>query len=497
MEKIEEYNVKADELILHVSIIGGKGVTKTYHIEVPKIAPATRALIESIKHSLVRDVTVTTTEIVDPSSIYKLKEKFSERAAFMISSKIPSMDEATMKLLVNVLMQDMLGLGEIEYLSADENLEEIVIISSKEPVRVYHKTHGWLETNITVDTEARILNYANIIGRRVGRQITTLNPLLDAHLITGDRSNAVLFPISTKGHTITIRKFARDPWTLTDFIKNKTCTSKLLALIWLSVQYEMNVLISGGTASGKTSLLNVIMPFIPPNHRIVSIEDTRELQLPKFLYWCPLTVRQPNPEGKGEVTMLDLLINSLRMRPDRIILGEMRKRDQAEVLFEAMHTGHSVYATVHADSVTETIQRLINPPIEVPKNLLAGVNLNVVMFRDRRKGIRRVFQVGEFIPSVEDGGPTVRPNILYRWKPMTDEIVEHSASLRLFEELSRHTGMTLPQIERDILIKSKIIDWMVKNNVRHVDNVGEVLRRYYIDPDSVIETAGAYVEGSL
>jgi flagellar protein FlaI len=384
-------------------------------------------------------------------------------------------------------MQEMLGLGDVEYLLADEQLEEIVITSSKEPVRIYHKKHGWLETNITLENEDKILNYANIIGRRVGRQITTLNPLLDAHLITGDRANAVLFPICTKGHTITIRRFARDPWTLVDFIKNNTVTSKLLALIWLAIQYEMNVLISGGTASGKTSFLNICMPFIPHNHRIVSIEDTRELQLPKYLYWCPLTVRQPNPEGKGEVTMLHLLINSLRMRPDRIILGEMRKKDQAEVLFEAMHTGHSVYATVHADSVSETIERLVNPPIEVPQNLLLGVNLNVVMFRDRRRGLRRVFQVGEFLPTVEEGVARIRPNILYRWKPSTDEIVEHGTSSRLFEELSRHTGMTLAQIEKDILRKKAILDWMVKNNIRHVDKVGEVIRNYYLDPDSLFE----------
>ena len=123
--------------------------------------------------------------------------------------------------------------------------------------------------------EEQILNYSNMIARRVGRQITTLNPLLDAHLLTGDRVNAVLYPISTKGNTITIRKFARDPWTVTDFIDNKTCTSDLFALIWETIQYEMNILFSGGTASGKTTMLNVCMPFMPPNHRILSIEDTR------------------------------------------------------------------------------------------------------------------------------------------------------------------------------------------------------------------------------
>jgi flagellar protein FlaI len=496
MEKVEEYQVNIGDVAVKISILGGKGQTNVYHVDLPQIAPATKALLENIKRGLIREVVVSTTEILDPKSVVTMKKKFGERAEQLLKARIPSIHPDTSRLLISVLMQEMLGLGDIEYLTADEALEEIVITSSGEPVRVYHKRYGWLETNIKMTNEEQILNYANIIGRRVGRQITTLNPLLDAHLLTGDRANAVLFPVSSKGHTITIRKFARDPWTLTDLITNKTCTARVFALIWLAMQYEMNVLISGGTASGKTSFLNVLMPFIPPNHRIVSIEDTRELQLPKFLYWCPLTVRQPNPEGKGEVSMLDLLINSLRMRPDRIILGEMRKKDQAEVLFEAMHTGHSVYATVHADSIAETINRLVNPPIEVPKNMLMGVNLNVVMFRDRRKGIRRVFQMGEFIPAADDTGSGIRPNIIYRWRPSEDDIVEHSSSLRLFEELSRHTGMSLPQIETDLKRKQAILEWMAKNKIRHVDNVGEIMRQYYLDPNAVLEMSGEKLTAS-
>jgi len=114
-------------------------------------------------------------------------------------------------------------------------------------------------------------------------------------------------------------------------------------------------------------MLNAMLPFIPTNHRIVSIEDTRELQLPNFLHWVPLNTREPNPEGKGEVSMLDLLVNSLRMRPDRVIVGEIRRQKEAEVLFEAMHTGHSVYATLHADRAEQVLLRLTNPPIGIPE----------------------------------------------------------------------------------------------------------------------------------
>jgi flagellar protein FlaI len=486
MEETDKYKVEADGVKVDVTIKKSKGIIKVYNIDVPELSKPTLALVDEIKHELVVEVKVSAAEILDPKSMEGLKERFEEKAGEILKEKLPGIKEETKTFLIGTLLHEMLGFGEVEFLLNDGNLEEIVINSANEPIRVYHKKHGWLETNVVIKTEDKIQNFSNMIARRVGRQITLLNPLLDAHLVTGDRANAVFYPISNKGNTITIRKFARDPWTVTDFIENKTSDSSIFALIWLAIQYEMNVLISGGTASGKTCLLNVLMPFIPPNHRLISIEDTRELQLPKFLYWCPLITRQPNPEGKGEVTMLDLLVNSLRMRPDRIILGEMRRSREAEVLFEAMHTGHSVYATVHADSLNETIQRLINPPINVPSNLLGAVNLNVVMFRDRRKGIRRIYQVGEFITTEEAGKIGVKPNILYRWKPSTDSIVQHSPSLRLFEALSRHTGMSQSEINKELKIKKAILDYLVKNKIRSLEEVGKAMNQYYIDPDVVM-----------
>ncbi|MAG08611.1 hypothetical protein CMO89_04000 [Candidatus Woesearchaeota archaeon] len=450
--------------------------------------------MDDIRHKLVTEVTVSTAEILDPKVIASLKEKFRVKAEQFLKEKLPKIDDKTKNLLVGLLLHEMVGLGNIEFLLNDDFLEEIIVNSASEPIRVYHKKYGWLETNVSIDSEVQIQNYANTIARRVGKQVTTLNPLLDAHLVTGDRANAVLYPISNRGNTITIRKFARDPWTVTDLITNKTSNPEIFALVWLAIQYEMNILISGGTGSGKTSFLNVVIPFIPPNHRIISIEDTRELQLPKFLYWCPLVTRQPNHEGKGAVTELDLLINSLRMRPDRIILGEMRRKEQAEVLFEAMHTGHSVYATVHADSINETIQRLVNPPIEVPSNLLKAVNLNVVMFRDRRRSIRRIYQIGEFVTTEGSGKSTVKPNLLYRWKPSTDKIIFHGKSVRLFEELSRHTGMSQSEINNDLKTKTNILNYMVKNKIRDINAVGKIISDYSLDRESLISSVNKNIK---
>jgi len=483
---IESYAVESDGMKVKVKITGGENISKKYILCRPELGIATKAFLEEIKLDLISKVSISGSEMLDIKESEHVKNKFKVKAKLLLREKLTHLDQQTEQILIAILLQDMLGLGRVECLLSDENLEEIVIPSSNENIRVYHKKHGWLKTNIKVISEAKIQNYSNIIARRVGRQITTLNPLLDAHLITGDRSNAVLFPVSSKGNTITIRKFSRDPWTVTDLIQNKTCTTEIFALVWLCMQYEMSILMSGGTASGKTTLLNVCIPFIPPNHRVVSIEDTRELQLPEFLFWCPLTTRQPNPEGKGEVSMLDLLVNSLRMRPDRIVLGEMRKKEQAEVLFEAMHTGHSVYSTVHADTSAETIRRLINPPIEVPPNLLTAVNLNLVMFRDRRQGIRRVRQVAEFIES-EGELIGVKPNILYRWRPDTDQIVLHGKPLRLFEELNMFTGMSLNEIKKDIEEKKKILNWMVKKNIRSIEDVGKVMHDYYLDPKSLLK----------
>jgi archaeal flagellar protein FlaI len=460
-----------------------KNKTKTYNLDIPKINVATSALLQDMRNELITESTLNLQELSEQESFLRLKKKFTEETKIALKKKLPRIEKPTEDFLIGTLIQEMLGLGEIEFLINDPNLEEIVIPSSKENVRVYSKKHGWLKTNIKVPTEEKIINYANIIARRVGRQITVLNPLLDAHLISGDRINAVLHPINSKGNTITIRKFSRDPYTIIDFINNKTCSSEIAALLWLAVEYEMNILISGGTASGKTSFLNACMPFIPPNHRIISIEDTRELILPEFLYWTPMVTRTSNSEGKGEITMLQLLINSLRMRPDRIILGEMRKHDEAMVLFEAMHTGHSVYATVHADSAAETISRLVNPPLKVPPNLLKSVNLNVVMFRDRKKGLRRVLQLAEF----EADGERATSNIIYRWLAEKDEIVKHNESSRFFEEVSRHTGLSQKDIKETLKERKNILNFLSKNNIRSIEKFGKIMDKYYLDKFSLIK----------
>ena len=189
--------------------------------------------------------------------------------------------------------------------------------------------------------------------------------------------------------------------------------------------------------------------------------------------------------------MINLLVNSLRMRPDRIIVGEVRRQKEAEVMFEAMHTGHSVYTTVHANTADETIKRLSNAPIEIPTTMLEGVHLNVVMFRNRRLGVRRVLELAEFIPEKRGGTQKegLTANVLYKWHPASDKIEKNAESIRLFDELGLHTGLGLTEIQQDLDEKKIILEWMIKKDIRHIQKVGKVMATYYMDRDTVIEAA--------
>src|SRR3989344_2057437 len=482
---IEEYSLTVDGAKVKVSIEKlEEGFF--YNLTVPPIKIGTEALLDEIRKDLITLTGVGVGEIIDEKSIYRIKSRFIKDASKLIQEKIPRVKKDTEEFLTGILSQEMLGLGKIEFLINDPLLEEIVIVNSNE-IRVYQKKHGWLLTNVVLKSEDEVTNYANIIARRVGRQISVLTPLLDAHVVTGDRSNAVLYPIATKGNTITIRKFSRDPWTIIDLIGNKTVSKEIAALLWLAIEYEMNILFSGGTASGKTVFLNACMPFMPPNQRIISMEDTRELMLPKFLYWCPLVTRTPNAEGKGEVSMLDLLVNSLRMRPDRIILGEMRRQREAEVLFEAMHTGHSVLSTLHADTGTQTVRRLTTPPISLPPSDLDAIHLILVQYRDRRKNIRRTLEICEIAPGAKE--EEISTSTIYRWRPRTDSFELVGEPTKYLKELNLHTGMTKEEIFADIKNRATILRWMIANKMTDIEAVGRLMALYYSKPKEVLDIA--------
>ncbi|MBI2124372.1 CpaF family protein [Candidatus Pacearchaeota archaeon] len=466
---VDTYVLNVNDIVVDVSIVQKHNEpVPLYTISITNISDTTKIILEKIRDEFVAEETKSTEE----GDVSGIQEQFKSKILKLLVKYFPTADSKTMDMLINYILQQNIGFGNLDILLKDINLEEIVVNNAREPVWVYHRKYGWLKTNIFMPNESRIRHYSTMIGRDVGKEITLLNPLMDAHLKTGDRVNATLSPISSKGNTITIRKFAVRPWTITDFLKEGTITYEGAALIWTAVQNEMSIIVAGGTASGKTSMLNAVANYFPPNQRIISIEDTRELTLPKLLHWVPMETRLPNPEGKGGIEMLDLIVNSLRMRPDRIIVGEIRRKREAEVLFEAMHTGHSVYGTLHANNARETINRLTSPPIDLPKQILSGLSMIVVQNINRRTGRRRTLQIAEI---TQEGNARV----IMQLNPLKDSLEFVNEPSTMVETLNLYTGLSKEGMFEDIQSKIAVLKWVVGNNITDINKIGLLMSRYY------------------
>ncbi|MFH0874947.1 MAG: ATPase, T2SS/T4P/T4SS family [archaeon] len=477
---LDFYSITVSDIPLQIQIYAQKGhPVPYYHLSLLNITPETKLTIEKLRDKIITEISFDLVSKKNKDQEKEIKEQFKKKITEILKKNFPEIDEQSYHLLSNYVVITSLGLAELEFILRDPHLEEIVINNAKDPVWVYHRNFGWLKTNIKFNDENKIRHFATMIGRNVDRGITMLSPLLDAHLESGDRVNATLAPITAKGNTITIRKFAEKPWTIVDFLENKTLDYSVAALVWLAMQYELSVLIVGGTGSGKTSILNVFCNFFPPNQRIISVEDTLELRLPENLHWIQMQSRLPNPEGKGEITMLDCVINTLRMRPDRIIVGEVRREKEVEVMFEAMHTGHSVYTTFHASSVSEALARLTNPPINLPKNLLTSLGLIVVQNRNRRNGTRRTFQVAEV-------GNDGSPKIIMQYDFSSDEMLKTAEPESLFSTINLFSGLSPEQIYEDLQEKIAILRWLVKNKMKSVNDIGQIMSDYYTDKDSLL-----------
>ena len=490
-EVLEQYSFSEDNVQAQIQIIQlNEDNHPFYSLYVQTYGPYTRILLEEMRDKIASTISIEAIDLSDMAQAKELKQQFAEATKKQLALMLKGFPLETLDSLTGQMLHTLYGLGELELLMADNNLEEIAINSSKTPVTVYHRNYGWLRTNLIMPSEEQIQNLSAQIARKNGREITNLHPILDAHLLSGDRVNATLFPISSFGNTLTIRRFARKPWSIIDFIgKEHTMSVEMAAWMWLAMQYELSVLVAGSTASGKTSVLNALCVFIPAHQRVITIEDVRELSLPEYMNWnwVPLTTRNPNPEGAGGVSMLKLLLSSLRMRPDRLIVGEMRSRMEAETLFEAVHTGHSVYATIHADSARQVLRRLIEPPIAIPALEVESIDLIIVQYRDRKGNARRTYEIAE----IETGTSSEQITItdVFRWNPRGDSFEKLSEPTRLIQKLNLHTGMTEHEIHEEVMSRISILEWMLKYNYASMAQVGKIMHQFYANPVRVKEAA--------
>ena len=390
--------------------------------------------------------------------------------------------------LAHKLLRDIIGYGEIDPLIQDDNLEEIMINGIDKPVFVYHRKYGMMKTNITFSDEKELTDLIDSIARQINRRIDQESPILDGRLIDGSRINATIPPVSPDGPSLTIRKFKKDPLTIIDLIKSKTISIELAAFLWLCIDglgvKSANAIISGGTSSGKTTTLNALSSFINPKERIITIEDTLELQIPHE-HVIRMETRPANVENKGELTMNDLVKNSLRQRPDRIIVGEVRA-DEAITLFTALNTGHSGFGTLHANDARETITRLTNEPMSVPEIMIQAIDFIIMqnrIYAPSGVSYRRISEVAEIV-GIEEG--VVQLNKIFQWNPETDKIDNVSISSKTLSQIATLSGRPINELHKEIEKREIVLKHMVKYNIRSVNDVKSILDLYYKDSDNVL-----------
>jgi len=453
--------------------IPGKAM-KYYFIPTLRPTLIERRIINTIKEATTRLVSIAHFKIRNPDEkrfIYK--QKVLEIIKNNPSLRIP---QSRVSFYADAVVREMVGYGLIDDLVKDDQLEEIMIVGSKKPVYVFHREFEMMQTNIEFFSEQEIEDLVNKIAREIGRRVDVSSPLLDARLADGSRVNATIPPASISGGTLTIRKFREDPYSIIDLIRMGTLSSEAAAFLWICVEgmgaKPANLLISGGTGSGKTTLLNVLASFIPERERIITIEDTSELNLP-LKHWIRMESRPPGLEGTGEIKMDILTKNSLRMRPDRIIVGEIR-HEEAFTLFTAINTGHDgCMGTVHANSPEETLVRVTNPPMNVPKIMLAGLDFIIVEHRyhDRKKGtIRRISEIAEVYGALESNPKT---QTIFQRDPVKDVLERTLFSSEYLKELEAFTGLSREKIESEIELRKLFLENLLKSNVRELVEVNK------------------------
>lgn len=385
-------------------------------------------------------------------------------------------------------LRDIVGYGEIDPLIQDDNLEEIMINGINKPIFVYHRENGMMKTNIEFDDEKELMDLIDSIARQINRRIDQESPILDGRLLDGSRINATIPPVSADGPSLTIRKFKKDPFSIIDLINSKTISTELAAFLWVCFDglgvKSANAIISGGTSSGKTTTLNALCSFINPKERIITIEDTLELQIPHE-HVIRMETRPANVENKGELTMNDLVKNSLRQRPDRIIVGEVRA-EEAITLFTALNTGHSGFGTLHSNDARETITRLTNSPMSVPEIMIQAIDFIIMqnrIYTPSGVSYRRISEVAEVV-GIEEG--VVQLNKIFQWNPETDNIDNVSVTSKTLAQIANLSGKSLNEIHKEISDREIVLNHMVKHDIRSVGDVKGVLDLYYKDPEKVL-----------
>jgi len=378
-----------------------------------------------------------------------------------------------------VIKREVVGVGPLEPLVRDPYIEDIHVIGPHN-THIVHKIFEMMPTNIDFKDDLYMAEYLKNLGERMGRPVSERTPIVDGSLPDGSRINIIYSTdVSLKGPSFTIRKFTAVPISITQLINWGTLSAEVAAYLWLCLEYGMSIWVSGETASGKTTTLNAMVPFIKPHSKIYTAEDTPEVQVPHPV-WQQLNTRERGEVGK--VDLFDLLKAALRSRPDYIIVGEIRGKEGA-VAFQAMQTGHPVLSTFHAGSVKKLIQRLTGDPINVPITFIDNLNVALIQQAVYRRGqfLRRCLVVEEIEGYYEDIGGVVTRTV-FEWDSVTDKHIFRGLynSYILENKIAQTAGYEDPrQIYEEMTLRARILERMVELKIFDYYKVVKIIWDFY------------------
>ena len=449
-----------------------------YEIIEPELSEDDVSIFEELKRGFIYVFEKIASEDsgVDPHEIIVSgARKLCSRYNIKVSSE-------SFKKIVYYLKRDFLGLEVIEPLMHDPYIEDISCDGLLIPIFVNHLKYGPLEVNRKYHDSDKLNSFIVKLAQKSNQEISLSKPILQGALSDGSRVEAIYGKeVSEKGSSFTIRKFRAEPFTPIHLIEFGTMPPFLLAYLWLAVENKQSVLVSGGTATGKTTILNALSLFVPPTSKVVSIEDTPEINLPHE-HWLPMIARESNE--KSEVSMFDLLKASLRERPDYIIVGEIRG-GEASILFQGMATGHAGMGTVHAEKFNDLVNRMTIAPINLPKQLLTELDIAIFMKQTKIKNnvVRRCSAVVEIV-NYDSKKDEYETNDFVTFKADKDEFILSEKS-SIISNLLKLRGGEEEALWTEIEKRRRILDIMHKKKVLEFRDVSTIIKAYYKDPSNI------------
>ncbi len=460
----------------------------TYEVIEPQLSNDESDVLELLKETLVGSVERMT------EGDHSEREKYLRRIVDELMNKLAlTLHPMSKEKVVYYVLRDFLGYGVIDCMMIDPNVEDCSCDGVSVPLYIYHRKYGSIRSNLRFDKESELDGFVVWLAQKCGKHISVASPLLDATIPDGSRLQATLGKhVTKKGSSFTIRRFKENPFTPLDLLKFKTMSTEMMAYLWIGIEHGQSMLVCGGTASGKTTTLNAVLLFIPPQMKIVSIEDTRELNLPHE-NWVPGLTREGfggksaiTGRASGEIDMFDLLTAAMRQRPQYLMVGEVRGKE-AYVVFQAMATGKTCYSTFHAEDVQAMVHRMENDPINLPRALITALNIVLLQAQVKvgTKMTRRVKSLTEIV-GIDPETNELITNSVYTWNP-ADDTFNYSGHSYVYEKVRMARNWSPREMEREIKRRVDIMEYMKKVSIDNHKRVATIISAYYKDPDKVMK----------